>query len=111
MPWRARISIASKAPWRSTECHWLFGSRSRAKLQKPQFALQALVRANWQKPGPPSLRTERTVAQTPGRRGFALAASISSPDTAILLELEVRGPRDLLWPLEPVARGSKVSET
>ena len=64
--------MASKAPWRSTYSQRSFGSLSRAKLQKPQLALQALLSANSQRPGPPELATSRSVSQT-RERGFASA--------------------------------------
>ena len=49
------------------------GSLSRAKLQKPQRALQALVMAKWQVPGPPSQTASSAIFQIEGRFGTALA--------------------------------------
>jgi len=45
------MSQASFASGRVTECRDAAGSRSRAKLQKLQRALQAQVMAKWQVPG------------------------------------------------------------
>ena len=50
------------------------GSLSRAKLQKPQRALQALVMAKWQIPGPPSRRALNAIFQMAG--GFAMLLAI-----------------------------------
>src|SRR5262245_18003619 len=61
------MSMASSAPLRSTYSHRSFGKLSRAKLQKPQLALQALVRANSQRPGPPEDKTRRSVSQARAR--------------------------------------------
>src|SRR5215470_15455863 len=69
MPWRNRMSTASKAPCRWTYSQRSFGRVSRAKLQKPQLALQALLSANSHRPGPPDEATRRSVSHTRERGG------------------------------------------
>src|SRR6516162_508296 len=73
MPLRFRMSQASVASARVAECRDDTGSASRAKLQKPQRALQALVMAKWQVPGPPSQTASSAIFQIEGRFGTALA--------------------------------------
>jgi len=68
-----RMSQASFASSRVAECLDDTGSLSRAKLQKPQRALQALVMAKWQVPGPPSQTASSAIFQIEGRFGTALA--------------------------------------
>ena len=48
------------------------GLGGRAKLQKPQRALQVLVMAKWQVPGPPSQTASSAIFQIDGRFGAAL---------------------------------------
>jgi len=67
MPLRLRMSQASLASASVTERRASAASRSRAKLQKPHRALQALVIAKWQVPGPPSQTAPRAIFQTEGR--------------------------------------------
>jgi hypothetical protein len=49
------------------------GNSSRAKLQKPQRALQALVIAKWQTPGPPFQTVPSAIFQIGGRFSAVLA--------------------------------------
>jgi hypothetical protein len=72
MPLRFRMSQASFASARVAECLDDTGSLSRAKLQKPQRALQALVMAKWHVPGPPSQTASSAIFQIEGRFGTAL---------------------------------------
>ena len=67
------MSQASFASARVAECRDDTGSVSRAKLQKPQRALQALVMAKWQVPGPPSQTASSAIFQIEGRFGAARA--------------------------------------
>jgi hypothetical protein len=78
MPLRLRMSEASFASPRVTECRDVAGSWSRAKLQKPQRALQALVMAKWHRPGPPSQMVCSAILQIEVRLG-ALLFPMSSP--------------------------------
>ena len=71
MPLRFRMSQASFASARVAECLDDAGSWSRAKLQKPQRALQVLVMAKWQVPGPPSQTASGAIFQIEGRFGTA----------------------------------------
>src|SRR5208282_4226342 len=78
MPLHFRMSRASFASARVAECLDDAGSWSRAKLQKPQRALQALVMAKWQVPGPPSQTASSAIFQIEGRLGTALAIAASA---------------------------------
>jgi CheY-like chemotaxis protein len=75
MPLRLKMSQASFASARVTQRRDSAGSRSWAKLQKAQRALQALVMEKWQTPGPPSHRVSRAILTT--ERGFGAALPIA----------------------------------
>src|SRR5215472_13838533 len=66
-PLRFKMSQADFASASVTECRFSAGRRSRAKLQKPQRALHALVIAKWQIPGPPSQTARSAIFQIAGR--------------------------------------------
>src|SRR5262249_46725984 len=60
---------------RDTQRRESAGSRSWAKLQKAQRALQALVMEKWHTPGPPSHRVSRAILTT--ERGLEAALRIA----------------------------------
>src|SRR5262249_62189086 len=75
MPLRLKMSQACCASARDTQRRESAGSRSWAKLQKAQRALQALVMEKWHTPGPPSHRVSRAILTT--ERGFEAALRIA----------------------------------
>src|SRR5271165_6930815 len=96
MPLHFRMSRASFASARVAECLDDAGSWSRAKLQKPQRALQALVMAKWHVPGPPVQAASSAIFQIEGRLG-ALPSNFSpfnlitsSSETCVLSDLNSR---------------------
>ena len=72
------MSTASRAAFPSTNSQRSFGRLSRAKPQKPQFALHALFKANWQNPGPPCSKVNRKISSLRVREG-TLPVSIATP--------------------------------